>query len=240
MNIMTTPPTSPPRLTQPIVLQPADLISNSTLTSQIVALTNAAFRRSKEPNPEKWRICPRFDTLETYHDMLVEHAVVAVIFDRNADTNDTPEESEESTESSGKVEKEGLKGKMVACAAAVPWRGGWKHEGAATESGWEIKAVAVDGSPAYLRKGLAVQIMSALERYLIEKAKGAVPKELEADGKGKMPFWILAAECINGAYWRKRGYKEVRRSTEGDLTWGCKTSFDLVVFRKDVEYDIGP
>jgi len=138
-----------------------------------------------------------------YHDMLVEHAVVAVILDC--------------------VDGER---KVVACAAAVPWRGGWKRECEGTETGWEIKAIAVDGSPTYLKKGLAVQVMSELERYLVEKTK--------KEGEKELTLWILAAECINGAYWRKRGYREVRRSTEGDGTWGCKTSFDLVVFGKDV------
>jgi len=142
--------------------------------------------------------------------MLVEGAVVAVILDR--------------VEGDGEVQ-----GKVVACAAAVPWKGGWMKECAGREEGWEIKALAVDGGAEYLKKGLAVQVMGALEEYLVKEAK-------KREEKGVLSLWILAAECINGHYWRRRGYKEVRRSTEGDMTWGCQTVFDLVVFKREVEF----
>ena len=171
--------------------------------------------------------------------MLVDQTIVAVIFDQNAeieDTSNSPKGSSQGGESSGKV---------VACAAAVPWTGGWKKEGAGTEDGWEIKAIAVNGDSRYLRTGLAVQVMTSLERRLAETAKKQLQISLP-NGTGSeksaeaacLTFWILAAECINGSYWRRRGYREVRRTTEGNGTWGCQTSFDLVVFRKDVEYDM--
>lgn len=159
--------------------------------------------------------------------MLIEGAIVGVILDQDVSASEQVEVPSE-TEGEGTE----LKGKVVACAAAVPWTGGWKQEGRDTETGFEIKAVAVDGSERYLRKGLAVNVMGALEGELVKQAK-------EAKGSGEkreLHLWVLAAECINGEYWKRREYVEVRRSTEGDLTWGCQTSFELVVFRRVVDH----
>ena len=148
--------------------------------------------------------------------------------------------------------------KIIACAAAVPWKGGWAKEGAETESGWEVKAVCVSGEEQYARRGLAVRVMGKLEEELVRRRREEVERSGTSrsngdgsgesgdgsgdgdrgDGKGKLVLWILAAECINGAYWRKRGYREVRRKTEGVGVWSCKTSFDMVVFRREVEFDV--
>jgi hypothetical protein len=170
--------------------------------------------------------------------MLAPGSVVALIFDMNA--------KQEDTTSGATSQREGERtGKVVACATVVPWKGGWAREGAGHERGWEMKAVSVDGEDQYLHKGLAVKVMTALESCLVENAKlevkTASPANTDAKTggeKGCVSLWVMAAECLNGAYWRKRGYKEVRRSTETNGTWDCKTSFDLVVFRKDVEYDM--
>lgn len=148
---------------------------------------------------------------------------MAVIFD----CNETGDSLEDQTQESGQ-ENGNVSGKVIACACAVPWKGGWRKEGAGKEEGWEIKAVAVHEGERYLHRGLAVKCMKALEKDLVEKAK--------VQQWTCVTLWLLVAECINGVYWRKRGYQEVRRSTEGDGTWGCKTSFEMVVYRKDVEF----
>jgi hypothetical protein len=192
------------RLSDPIILHPPAIKSNPTLTTHITSLTNAAFERSRAHDSTKWQQdCPRFSTPESYHDILIDNSIVALIYDGD---------------------------KVVASAAAVPWRGGWAKEGAEKERGWEIKAVVVSGEERYAHKGLAVRVMGKLEEYLVEKEK---ERTVES---GSLTLWVIAAECINGVYWRKRGYREVRRSTETEGTWGCLTSFDLVVLRKDVEF----
>ncbi|KAF2024516.1 hypothetical protein EK21DRAFT_94039 [Setomelanomma holmii] len=230
-----------PLLSTPILFNAAQLRFNQALTSQITSLANEAFMRSKSPDWDKWdNTRVRFPTVESYLDMLDAKTIVALIFDRNAQSFDSV--------SNGVHERERKKkeqGKVIACAAAVPWKGGWKKEGAETEDGWEIKAVCIDGDVRYLKKGLAVQVMKALEDELVVRVKEQRSsrftngvKNGSVDGKGSVTLWILTAECINGAYWRRRGYREIRRSREGDGTWGCKTSFDLVVFSKDVEYEV--
>jgi GNAT superfamily N-acetyltransferase len=229
-----------PNLSAPVLARAADLKSDLELTAQIVDLINDAFKRSKQLDPEKWSSeKPRFPTPEAYLDLLVEQAVVAMVFDRGASHNNSNSLSVESKSQSATQDQRATSGAVVACAAAVPWRGGYMKEGASQEEGWEIKAVAVSGDPKYARKGLAVQTMASLEKYLVELSKSSLQANLSKEstlGKQcRLALWVLAAECINGAYWRKRGYSEVRRSTEGEGTWNCKTSFDLVVYRRVVE-----
>jgi hypothetical protein len=161
-----------------------------------------------------------------------EGSVMAVIFDENEDAE--PTDDEDSTKKSGGV---GSK-RVVACAAAVAWNGGWMKEGAGTETGWEIKAISVDGDAKYLRHGLAAQLLDSLERHLIGEMRPQLRSE-GVKGEGTLTLWILAAECITGVYWRKKGYREVRRRVEGPGVWSCRTSFEMVVLRKDVVFDVG-
>ncbi|KAH7093441.1 hypothetical protein FB567DRAFT_515348 [Paraphoma chrysanthemicola] len=242
--------TTQPHLSAPILFHPTTLKSNRALTSQITTLANEAFMRSHAPDREKWDLSrDRFPSEESYWDMLGEKGIVALIFDRD-DGNSAQElngaNATGNNDENVNGEDRNWEGreKVIACAAALPWKGGWNKEGAGTEVGWEIKAVCVAGDKKYLKKGLAVQVMQALEDELVRNAKAqwraSAKREMSAEDarRGSVALWILAAECLNGAYWRKRGYEELRRSTEGSGTWGCKTSFELVVFRKEVKYEI--
>ncbi|KAL5121440.1 hypothetical protein ACEQ8H_000511 [Pleosporales sp. CAS-2024a] len=241
---MATPP-----LSKPILARPQDLRSDPELTLQITSLINKAFSRSKHSQPDKWHVSRlRFPNHELYYEMLGQDSVVALIFhgpvgktDSSSSSNTisesengSPLQRESASTGSSTLQSQSASGsKVVACAAAVPWNGGWTKEGAGKEEGWEIKAVAVDGHERFLKKGLAVQVMAALEEHLIEQTKKQ--HHHASDLPKGVTLWILAAECINGAYWRRRGYREVRRATEGQGTWGCKTTFDMVVFRKEVK-----
>ena len=176
----------------------------------------------------------RFPTEDAFHAMLTPDSKLAVFFDL-----DEPYPSEgfsERTSSSGTSSFHGKK--VIACAAAVPWKGGWRKEHAATETGWEMKAVCVDGNEQYLRKGLAVQLLESLERALITNAREVLRRGGVVEGKRELDLWILAAECINGKYWRKKGYVELRRCKEGAGVWSCRTEFEIVVLRKVVEFDV--
>ncbi|KAL1605143.1 hypothetical protein SLS60_004686, partial [Paraconiothyrium brasiliense] len=135
-----------PTFSHPELFTPADLKSKPTLIDDITALINDAFVRSKLPDPEKWEGAhrKRFPTHESYFEMLGEEGIMTAIFDDR---------------------------KLVAVAAAVPWKGGWKKEGVNTEEGWEIKAVAVHGDAKYLHRGLAVQLYTSIEQYLIKEER---------------------------------------------------------------------
>ena len=210
--------TSTPWLLAPVYYTRAYLQTDPPLTTRIISLVNDAFARSQKSDPEKWGQIPeiRFPDNDSYFDMLGDEGIVAMIFDD--DTRDR---------------------KVVAVAAALPWKGGWKKEGAGIEEGWEIKAVAVDGDARYLRQGLAVQLYGFLEKSLItiSKKKGRSTTGRPFNQDDQLPFWILAAECINGVYWRKKGYELVRKDVYEAPTWGVLTSFEMVVLRKVIPFE---
>jgi hypothetical protein len=210
--------TSTPRLSAPVYYTRAYLQTDTFLTTKVTSLVNDAFARAQKSDPEKWGENPeiRFPDNDSYFDMLGDEGIAALIYDDN--TKDR---------------------KVVAVAAALPWKGGWSKEGAGVEEGWEIKAVAVDGDARYLRQGLAVQLYSFLEKSLItiSKKAGVSTTGRPFNQKDQLPFWILAAECINGAYWRKKGYELVRKDVYEAPTWGVLTSFEMIVLRKVIPFE---
>lgn len=215
-----------PKLSSPTLFTPPELKANPQLPTSITQLVNNAFYRSKDIDPLKWSNTTfRFSNEGELHTLLGdEGSVIALIFDGSG-------VAKEAEKVNGKENR-----KPVACAAAVPWKGGWAREGAGEESGWEIKIVSVDGDSKYHHRGLAVQLLNFLDSYLVANARAALQREGK-QGEGVLTLWILAAECINGVYWRKKGYQEVRKKVEGPGVWSCKTSFEMVVLRKDVTFN---
>ena len=208
-----------PLFSEPTLYTVSGLESDPSLVSQITDLINEAFSRSKKADPVKWRQGERrrFPSDDLYFEMLGKEGVAATIFDITEE-----------------------KRKVVAVAAAVPWEGGWKKEGAGVEEGWEIKAVAVDADARYLRQGLAVRLYGFLEQHLLLKSKqqGISTTGRKFASTDRLTLWILAAECINGPYWRKRGYELVRQETAEPPTWGVLTSFEMIVLRKDIPFEL--
>ncbi|PSN72524.1 hypothetical protein BS50DRAFT_569998 [Corynespora cassiicola Philippines] len=231
---------TPPTLTPPTLLTPTDLKRSPILASCIVDLVNAAFRRTWAREPEKWHTeRARFPSTQSLLDALGEQGTVAVICDA--------------------ADKEGegdAMGRVVACAAAVPWNGpfGVKVEGRQSEEeGWEIKVVCVDGAERYLKTGLADRLVAFYGSYLTVRAResirgsqrsgvsGQVVSGEVVNGEvanGKVTLWFLVAESLNGAYWRKKGCVEVRRRTAEPGVWGCKHPFELLVLKRDIDFEI--
>ncbi|ORX93545.1 hypothetical protein BCR34DRAFT_580436 [Clohesyomyces aquaticus] len=208
-------------LSSPHLLTPDEIAPNANESTQVNQLINSSFRRSKTPDPTKWDLVrSRFPSTTSLSEMLGTEGLMAVIYDN----------------SDAEVKLTGnAKGKAVACAAAVPWKGGWESDGKDSDGGWEIKTVCVDGDPKYLRKGLALTVLAFLEKQLIEmELKRRVGAGTDDVGR-RLKLWIQAAECINGAYWKKRGYTEVKRKVYEKPTWGCLTNFELVVGVREVE-----
>ncbi|KAG9185798.1 hypothetical protein G6011_07129 [Alternaria panax] len=217
-----------PKLSTPTLFTPSELKANPTLSKFVTQLVNDAFHRSDEIDPVKWNnTTSRFSNEEALHTLLGhEGSAIALIFDEA----DIAKNFEKAIGNENR--------RVVACAAAVPWKGGWAKEGAGKESGWEMKIVSVDGDPKYHHRGLAVQLLKFLESCLVANER-KVSQRAGKLGEGVLTLWILAAECINGEYWRKRGYQEVRKKVEGPGVWSCKTSFEMVVLRKDVTFHVG-
>ena len=210
------------------------------LAAEFARLANQAFTRSKAKDTEKWiHTNPRFPSIDLFYNMVGDDGIVTLIFDLDQDA--TPEEEKDTQENgNGQNIADFERKKVVACAGATRWKGGWGKEGAGTEPGWEIKAVCVDGDEKFIRRGLAVQLLTSLESHLIDKARAQLQEDGTTEDRGQLALWILAAECSNGAYWRGKGYREVRRKTEGKGVWSCKTSFEMVVLRKDLVFDVNP
>ncbi|KAF1931297.1 uncharacterized protein M421DRAFT_56708 [Didymella exigua CBS 183.55] len=208
-----------PSFSEPTLYTVSDLKSDPSLVTQITELVNDAFSRSKKSDLVKWRQGEqrRFPNDDLYFDMLGTEGVIAVICDITEE-----------------------KRKVVAVASAVPWKGGWNKEGAGVEEGWEVKAVAVDGDTRYMRRGLAVQLYAFLEQHLIFESKqlGVSTIGRRFNSTDRLTLWILAAECINGPYWRRRGYELVRQEIAEPPTWGVLTSFSMIVLRKDIPFEL--
>ncbi|KAI4956755.1 hypothetical protein J4E86_005226 [Alternaria arbusti] len=185
-------------LSPPTLFTPSELKSNPTLSKSITQLVNKAFYRSYERDTAKWDNSEsRFSDEEGLH-MLLSGAgsVIALIFDDAASANENGSINGENTSINGEQSR-----KVVACASLVPWKGGWEKEGSDTETGWEVKIVCVDGDPQYHHRGLAIQLLNFLEQYLIVRETIRLEQK-GLQGQRVLSVWILAAECLNGAYWR--------------------------------------
>lgn len=131
-------------------------------------------------------------------------------------------------------------GRIVACAGAIPWDGN-------DEDGWALKTVCVDWQDKYAKKGLAVRTVECIARYLaklpteeerlgnVTDSKGGVPEEGPA--KKTLTLWLTTEECLNGEYWRRRGFAEVRRASVSGM-WAIRdsVSIDVVTMRKDLSF----
>ncbi|XP_014557251.1 hypothetical protein COCVIDRAFT_15481 [Bipolaris victoriae FI3] len=215
-------PSTTPSLSQPTLYTSSLIKSTPTLSAALTSLINSAFYRSASSDPRWDATVPRFDSADELCEMIGdERSVVAVIYYSSGRSTSTLDDFE------GKEEQ----GEMVACAAAIPWKGGWHREGATTrEGGWEIKTVCVH--ERFVGRGLASQLVGFLGDYYLctTRASGTV----EEREQRKVTLWLLVADNLNGAYWRRRGWSEVRRRTEGPGVWGCKGEFDMVVLKREL------
>jgi hypothetical protein len=230
-----------PNLTKTLFLSLAELTANPKVADQLAVLINTAFTRSHMNDPNRWNIpCNRFPKTQHMLDTVGKDGVMAVILDESCVGKD---HEAILVEASGN--EAAKRGKLIACAAIIPWRGGWEKEGSSSEVGWETKAVAVDENERYLKKGIVIKLLKDIDHYLIEKERVLIAArkvdQMEDVSKSEehsvLTLWLLTAECLNGAYWRRRGYTEVRRKTWSEI-WGCLKSFDMVVMRRDVRYDL--
>ncbi|KAF2737492.1 hypothetical protein EJ04DRAFT_461305 [Polyplosphaeria fusca] len=249
--IATTTPTlpstpTPPILCPPILLRPPQLRHLPNVVDKIRHLANHAFVRPKSRFPDQWHCVPgtRFPDTESLFRMLGAHGIMCIVVDTAARCSDAAG----GADGAGFRLEEG--DRVAGIAAVVPWigvaDGVWPEEQVEAakreERGWEVKSVCVEGDGRYAKMGIAVRMMGELEGWVVERERerkrvDVLGREDGGGGKEVARFWIQAAEILNGVYWRKRGYREVRRAEVRGI-WTCKTSFELVVFVKEVEYGV--
>ena len=117
----------------------------------------------------------------------------------------------------------------VACAGAVAWSGDQAGFRRPRETGWEIKAVTVKVGEA--KKGLASRAVKVMQEYLVKREREKMgPGEM-----GKLSLWIQTAECVNGEYWRRRGFRDDRVHEKPVGYWASRTGFRMLVLVKEVD-----
>lgn len=175
-----------PILSHPTLYTSSELRSKPALATSIAQLANEAFFRSKAGDPIKWsNETFRFSTVDSLHTMLGENSTVALIFDLSQQKSGEEGIKQGRSELNRRDAAGFEDAKLVACAAAVPWKGGWAKESAGIESGWEIKAVCVDGDEKYLHRGLAQKLLTTLEDLLISDTKLQLQREA-GGGQGEL------------------------------------------------------
>lgn len=114
----------------------------------------------------------------------------------------------------------------IACAATAPWTGGFEGYTSIDEleRAWEIKIVTTRvGWMGQVHAGKCVDaIIEELGR--VERKTGGT----EALGK-------QAVECLNGAYWKKKGWLQVRASEHPAGLWGSREGYRLLVLLREFE-----
>ncbi|KAF2261227.1 hypothetical protein CC78DRAFT_535833 [Lojkania enalia] len=200
-----------------------DIRADPALATSLWELVNNGYRNPKSYDPKAWDPLPiRFATIQELYEMLGDDGVFAAIHDGD---------------------------KLIACASATPWHGDISWQSSMrrgkendlviktpayfdpNEKGWELKAVVV--LEGYLKQGLATKCLTTLQNYLLERemANGG-------DGDAKLRLWVHTVEFVNGPYWRRRGWKNIRVHRMPKTFWGCTTEFDLVVMAKDVDIPV--
>lgn len=114
----------------------------------------------------------------------------------------------------------------IACAGVSRWKG--DLEGGSVgknERGWEIKTVTVRRE--YMKQGLAGKCINALQEKLLKQSK-------ELSENGALHLWIQTAEDVNGDYWRRRGWNDVRAYEEPVGFWGSYLGFRLLILVKEI------
>lgn len=113
----------------------------------------------------------------------------------------------------------------IACAAACPWDGGFDggHSPDELDGGWEIKIVTT--KEGWMGKGLAGKCVDVL--------CGEVVRSKQV-GDWRPKFWIQTVECVNGAFWRSKGWVNVRGMDHPAGWFGSKVGYRLMVMSKVV------
>jgi len=114
----------------------------------------------------------------------------------------------------------------IACAATTPWTRDLEGFCAAGETGWEIKTVTT--RVECMRRGLAQRCVDALVAELVRQAR--------EDGDGeKLQVWVQAVEDMNGAFWRKKRWVDVRAYEKPAGHWGSKFGYRLLVLLQECD-----
>lgn len=187
------------------------ICADPDLAASLTAFVNEGYRYISPANKERWDPDPsdRLSSVNSIHQALGGDGLLAAIYDP-----DTQE--------------------VVACAATKRWEAdleGFAEEG---ESGWEIKMVTTRVD--WMKRGLAGQCVDALIDELAKQEKEK-RKDENIALHGPLNIWIQAVECLNGAFWMKKGRRLMRSYDKPVGHWGSKYGYRLLVLLQEVDID---
>jgi hypothetical protein len=117
--------------------------------------------------------------------------------------------------------------KPIACAASTPWKCDLEGGGRG-DKGWEIKIVT--SGAGWMRGGNAGRCVKAIIDELVEQEQ-----KKDSTTERKIKVWVQTVACVNGAYWTKKGWKEVRSYDKPKGHWGSKLGYQLLVLLQEFE-----
>lgn len=189
----------------------SDIRADPTLAATLTAFVNEGYRYLSPANKERWipDSSDRLSSPDSIHHALGDDGLFAVVYDPGTQT-------------------------PVACAATKRWEAdleGYAEEG---EAGWEIKTVTTRVD--WMKRGLAGLCVEALVDELARQEKSR-RENVATPSQRPLNIWIQAVECLNGAYWLKRGGKLIRSYDKPVGHWGSKYGYRLLVLLQEIDID---
>jgi hypothetical protein len=177
------------------------------LASTITAFVNEGYRYLAPENASRWDgvYGDRLAQPDSIHAALGVDGIFAVLYDPQ--NSATP----------------------IACAATKRWKHDLEGHNTGGEDGWEL--IMVTTRVAWMRCGFAGRCIDALIAEIIGKA---CEDEKRIDD-AKVKIWAHAVEDLNGPYWRKKGWVDVRSYDKPAGHWGSKFGYRLLVLLKELE-----
>ncbi|KAH6612565.1 hypothetical protein C7974DRAFT_405837 [Boeremia exigua] len=199
-----------PQLT-PRIHYASAIRADPALAASLTAFVNEGYRYFTPANEERWdrNLSDRLSSADSILRALGDEGLFAVAYDPEFD-------------------------KPVACAATKRWEAdleGFAEEG---ESGWEIKIVTTHID--WKKRGLAGSCVDALIDELARRESSMRNGETAAS-YGPLNIWIQAVECLNGAFWMKRGPRLMRSYSKPIGHWGSKYGYRLLVMLQEIDVD---
>ncbi|CAO2649198.1 Nn.00g101470.m01.CDS01 [Neocucurbitaria sp. VM-36] len=124
--------------------------------------------------------------------------------------------------------------KPIACAATTRWKCDLEGGGVGDE-GWEIKIVT--SGAGWMRGGFAARCVDAIVKELQRQNRESAEfqHQRKVPNERKLQVWIQTVECVNGAYWKKKGWTDVRAYEKPVGHWGSKEGYRLLVLLQEFE-----
>ena len=188
-----------------------DIRADPNLAASLTTFINEGYRYMSPANQERWdrEGDPRLSSPESIHLALGEDGLIAAVYNAAAQ-------------------------EPVACAATKRWLHDLEGFAEEEEEGWEIKMVTTHID--WMKRGLAGQCVDALIDDLAREERVRRGKNTAAS-QGPLNIWIQAVECLNGAFWLKKGGRLMRSYDKPIGHWGSKYGYRLLVLLREIDID---